>query len=338
MKIIYFYNEEWEKEYMGKALAEHEVVFYQGTIEEHASVSGPNAEVLSVFVNSKINSEVLARFPKLKYIATRSTGFDHIDLASTSGKGIVVSNVPTYGENTVAEFAFALILALSRKVPDAYDRVRREGNFSQNGLRGFDLLGKTLGVVGTGHIGRFSISIAKGFGMNVLAFDVKQDETYAKEAGFSYVSLDELLAGSDIVTLHAPYNEHTHHMLNHENMSQIKKGAYLINTARGGLVETNALVSALKDGTLAGAGLDVFEEEGYFINDDTSLLLAEHPEAERLKTILENQYLIDHPNVIMTPHNAFQTQEALERILQTTTENITAFANGAPANLVVIKK
>lgn len=337
MKLVYFYNEEWEKEYVAGKLSGFEVDFLQGTVQSHADYRNDDAEMLAVFVNSHVGAAEMDRFPKLKFIAARSTGFDNIDLPEAEKRGIVVSNVPTYGENTVAEFAFALLLALSRKIYDSYKRIEDTGSFSKDGLTGFDLKGKTIGVVGTGHIGLNSIAIAKGFGMNVIAFDVFRNEEQADKLGFSYVAFDDLLGKSDIITLHAPYNPHTHHMINKENVMKIKPGAYVINTARGGLIETDSLVWGLEKGIIAGAGLDVLEEEEY-TGDEVALLMQEHPKAEDLKVLLENHYLIDHPRVIITPHNAFNTREAITRILDTSIGNLGAFSDGNPVNIVPVKK
>ncbi len=332
MKIAYYYNEEWERGFVAERLIGHELVPIKGTVQDAETLPG-DTEVLSVFVNSSATADILAKFPSLKLIATRSTGYDHVDTAYAKEKGIAVAYVPTYGENTVAEFAFALLLALSRKICDAYDQVRTTGSFSQSELRGFDLKGKTIGIVGTGHIGMHAIQMARGFDMRVLAFDVKENKEVAEKLGFTYVSFDELLAQSDIVSLHAPYNEHTHHMLNRDSIKKIKRGSILINTARGGLVESEALVAALEDGTVVGAGLDVLEGEG-FMDNESALLANESPKLEDLKRAVANQYFIDHPRVIITPHNAYNTREAIERILTTTCENISAFASGKPINLI----
>jgi D-lactate dehydrogenase len=252
---------------------------------------------------------------------------------AAQARGILVANVPFYGENTVAEFAFALLLALSRRIIDADERVRETGTFSPKGLRGFDLAGKTIGVVGCGHIGMHAIKIANGFGMKVLGFDVHPDPEVARDNNFTYATLPELLAAADIITLHVPYNEHTHHLINSENIGTIKSGTYLINTSRGAVVETNALVAGLRSGVIAGAGLDVLEEEGE-LSDETAFLTQAHPREEELRIALQNHYLITHPRVIVTPHNAFNTTEALERILDTTVENIKHFTSGAPVNIV----
>lgn len=336
MKIHYFSGEGWEEQYVREKLPGEEIVFHKEPLNALPDLADAEATALCVFIDSPVGEAELERFPALKLVATRSTGFDHIDLAVAKARGVAVANVPFYGENTVAEFAFALLLALSRRVIDADERVRA-GAFSPQGLRGFDLAGKTIGVVGTGHIGAHMIRMAGGFGMKVLGFDAYPNQDLAHTLNFSYVSLDELLAASDIVTLHVPYNPHTHHLINKENVSKLKKGAYLINTARGAVVETDALVEALKSGTVAGAALDVLEEEGELVREE-ALLTSAHPNEAALKTTLENHYLINHPRVIVTPHLAFNTDEAVRRILDTTVENIRQFAAGSPVNLVSQKE
>lgn len=336
MKLIYFYNEEWEKEYIASRMSGWEIVFLDGSIQKHPEYRDEEADALAVFVNSKIGAEEMNRFPKLRFIAARSTGFDNIDLVEAKKRNIQVSNVPAYGENTVAEFAFALLLALSRKIYTAYKNIEINHSFSTQGLTGFDIKGKTLGVVGTGHIGLNMIRMAKGFEMKVIAFDPFPKNEVAQTLGFEYVSFDDLLAHSDIISLHAPYNEHTHHMIHRGNVEKIKRGTWLINTARGGLVETDALVYALEKGIISGAGLDVLEEEKN-TSDETALLLGEHPMEEELKLVLANHYLIRHKNVIITPHNAFNTREAIMRILDTSVKNLEAHATGNDENLVTIQ-
>ncbi|MBI2113097.1 MAG: hydroxyacid dehydrogenase, partial [Candidatus Wildermuthbacteria bacterium] len=190
----------------------------------------------------------MEKFPNLKLIATRSTGYDHIDINECKKRGVAVASVPGYGENTVAEFTFALILGLSKKIFEGYHRIKEQGKFDLTGLQGFDLKGKTLGVIGTGRIGKHVIKIAKGMDMNVVAFDVMEDKETAQKLGFQYLALDELLGQSDIITLHVPYMKETHYLVNKNNIRRIKKGAYIINTSRGGIIETEALVAALRDG------------------------------------------------------------------------------------------
>ena len=212
------------------------------------------------------------------------------------------------------------------------DQVKEREAFSLVNLRGMDLKDKTLGVIGVGKIGQEVIKIAKGFEMKIIATAPKTDETLSENLGFSYVSLEDLLKNSDIITIHCPYNSSTHHLINKINIGLIKKGAYLVNTARGGIVETEVLVQALKNGTLAGAGLDVLEEEGG-MKDELELLSKKNLSEEKLKTALYGHILINMPNVLITPHNAFNSKEALERIINTTIENIKGFVNKTPIHL-----
>ncbi|MEK9154634.1 MAG: hydroxyacid dehydrogenase [Patescibacteria group bacterium] len=323
-KIHFFEIEDWEADYVKKQLPGFELFFSKEKLNKDNLPQDKNADIISVFVGSEVKKEVIDSLPDLKLITTRSTGFDHIDLSIVKEKGIKTAYVPGYGDNTVAEFAFGLILSLSRKIYEAFDRLKESGQFSFDGLRGFDLNGKTIGVVGTGRIGKHSIKIAKGFGMNVLAYDAYPSEELSKELDFKYAPFEELLSQSDVITLHIPYSQSTHHIINSDSIKKIKKGAILINTARGGLVETEALVKALNDGILSGYGADVLEEEGV-IKDERAFLLYGHPEEHNLKTALANHVLIDTPNVIITPHNAFNTTEALQRILNTDVENIKSF-------------
>lgn len=325
MKIGFFEIEDWEIDYLKNSFgAGHQLFFTKDKLNKDALPQEKDFDVISVFVGSAVDKKVINSFPNLKLITTRSTGFDHIDSAAAKEKNIAVAYVPGYGDNTVAEFAFALILSLSRKIFEAYDRIKERGLFNFDGLRGFDLNGKTIGIVGTGRIGCYMVKIAKGFGMNVIAYDAFQKEELCEKLGFKYVSLDELLAQSDVISLHVPYLPSTHHLINSENISKIKKGALLINTSRGAVVETEAIVRGLNQGILGGVGLDVLEEEGA-IADERALLLYGHPEEHDLRTILANHVLIDMPNVIITPHTAFNTQEALQRILNTDIENIKSF-------------
>jgi len=332
MKIAFFETENWEQDYLKSKLKNFEAYFFSEPLTpENADLAG-NCQIISPFIYSKISRGVQDRLPNLKMIATRSTGFDHIDIEAAAARKAIVCNVPFYGENTVAEHTFAIILALSRKLFESLDRAK-SGDFSLEGLRGFDLMGKTLGIIGLGHIGLRVARIAKGFEMEVLAYDVEQDRKLAKKTGFKYVSFADLLKNSDIISLHVPLSAKTSHLINSGNIDLIKKGAYLINTARGGLVETESLLKALSNGTLAGAGLDVLEEE-CFIKEEAQLLSKEFPKTCDLKTALQNHILLKQKNVIVTPHNAFNSEEALRRILDTTVENIQAFAKGKPINLI----
>lgn len=312
-------------------LKRHALRFDERPAGEVAADELRGAEVLSVFIYSRVTAALLRKLPRLRLVATRSTGFDHVDLAACRRRKVAVANVPSYGENTVAEHTFALILALSRKVHQAYYRTSR-GDFSLEGLQGFDLKGKTLGVVGTGHIGMHAVRIAKGFAMEVIAYDPAPSQLAAEALGFGYVPFDELLARSDIISLHAPYNASTRHMIGEEALRKVKRGALLINTARGGLVDTEALTRALDQGALSGAGLDVLEGEE-LIKEERQILSHEFP-LERLKTLLQNHILINRENVVITPHIAFNSREAFLRILSTTVSNVQGFLAGSPRNLV----
>lgn len=335
-KIAYFQAEEWEKKYLEEQFKGDELEIYPDPLSADTLSQYPEIEdnnILSVFVQSQVDKKVLVKLPKLKFIATRSTGYDHIDLKECKKRGILVSNVPFYGENTVAEHAFALLLALSRKIVPSVEKTRRGVFMHSPLLRGFDLRDKVFGVIGTGHIGAYAIRMAHGFGMKVIAYDPFPNKKLAKELGFKYKkSLKELLSESDVISLHAPYFKATHHMINEKNIRFIKKGAVLINTARGGLVETKALHAALLDGTLAGAGLDVLEEEDVLQSQD-HLIYKEFLNGE-LKIALEDYRLLSMDNVLITPHNAFNTFEAVRRIVDTSLQNIKAFKKGKPVNLV----
>lgn len=333
MKIVIFEVEEWERPYFDHFAQGHEVLFEHQPLDEDTIAKYADAEVVSSFVFSDLGRPILEQMPRLQFVATRSTGFDHIDIAYCKERGIQVSNVPTYGENTVAEHVFALLLAISHKIPEAVNRTR-QGDFSQTGLQGFDLRGRTLGVIGTGNIGLKTIRIAKGFDMNVLAYDLSPDDAAAKECGFFYTSLTDLLSQSDIISLHVPGNKETHHMISDKEFAAMKDGAVLINTARGNVVDVKALLHALADGKVSAAGLDVLPEEPT-IREEAELLRSFFTRKHNLENLLADHILLHMKNVIITPHSAFNTKEAVQRILKTTVENIDGYFSGNPPNLVM---
>ncbi len=333
MKITFFEIRDREKELLLGMLSAHELSFYKEKLCAETLEKAKGADIISVFVDSEIQKETIDALPDVKLISTRSTGFDHIDVAYAKEKGITVASVPAYGANTVAEFAFALMLNLSRKISDANEQMKEHTSFDIPMLRGFDLFGKTIGVIGTGRIGKNAVRIAKGFGMKVLAADLHPDQAFAEEMGIGYVPLDMLLSASDIVTIHAPYNDTTYHLINKNNILLMKKGALLINTARGEIVETGALISALKREQLGGAALDVLEGERKLKEEAEFLAKGKGNEAD-FRILAENHMLIDMPNVIVTPHIAFFSVEAEGEIIKTTAENITAFISDAPVNIV----
>lgn len=338
MDITLFMSEPWEEKTVEEKLSGQSVTCLSHTLDATVMQTAKDAEVITSFVDFPLGEKELAAMPKLKMIATRSTGFDHIDLSACAKRGIIVSNVPFYGENTVAEYAMALLLSLTRKIHLSFERTRR-GDFSNEGLRGLDLKGRTMGIIGCGHIGQHTARMAKAFDMNVIGFDVKPNPEVANQCGFRYVDFDELLKQSDVISVHVPFIPQTYHLINMDNVEKIKKGCVLINTARGPVVDTTAIVHGLKKGIFAGVGLDVMEEERAMHHEKEELLASgyfDHDEVDRekVKTIIENHVLLTYDNVIIAGHNAANTQGAMERISQTTIENILAFIKGAPQNVV----
>ena len=333
MKIVVFESEEWEHGAFAELGRDHQVLFTETRLLGQPDDSYVNADVISTFIYSDLSAETLEKFANLRMVATRSTGFDHIDTDYCRQHGITVSNVPSYADRTVAEHVFALLLGISHRVPEAVDRTRK-GDFTQTGLQGFDLEGKTLGVIGTGTIGKAVIEIARGFRMNVIAFDTRPDEAATSTLGYRYVTMDELLASADIISLHVPGNKKTEHLISEEAFSRMKTGAVLINTSRGQVVDIQALLQALVTKKLAAAGLDVLPEEPA-IREESELLRYIFTRKHNLETLLADQILQHLHNVIITPHSAFNTREAVQRLLDTTAGNIIAFAAGKPQNVVV---
>jgi D-lactate dehydrogenase len=332
MKIAVFETEEWEHQACLRLQGEHVLVCTAEVLNESIAADHSDAEVVSPFVNSRLDAGVLARLPRLKLIATRSTGYDHIDLDYCRAHGITVCNVPDYGDSTVAEHVFALLLAISRHLIEAVQRTRR-GVFGQADLRGFELKGRRLGVIGTGRIGRRVIAIAKGFGMDVVAFDTAPDDAAARRLGFRYTGFGDVLAEADILTLHVPSSPATAHLISDREFAAMKPGAILINTARGNIVNTAALVRALTSGKIRAAGLDVLPQEP-LLRDEAEIFRGGQYSLAELHTLLASNVLLRFPNVLVTPHNAYNTEDAVHRIIETTLANIEAFARGNPQNVV----
>ena len=341
MKAAFFELEGWEIPVIERELPPHgiEVVkLEKRPLEKEDLKEIKEVEVLSVFIYSKITKEVIDALPNLKLITTRSTGFDHIDVDYASERGIAVCNVPDYGMETVAEYTLMLILSLLRKLRPTLERTCR-GIFDRSGLRGHDLEGKTVGVVGTGRIGSRLIKLLSGFDIDILAYDVKPKEELIEKFGVRYVPLEELLKNSDIVTLHVPYLPSTHHLINRENIKLLKKGSYLINTSRGSVVETEAVIWALKEGILEGVALDTFEGEEVWAEEELIIFRGEKDVSpEILKKALESFALAQFENVILTPHNAYNTHEAIMRILEKTLKNMISFKETGKCIYPVIKR
>jgi D-lactate dehydrogenase len=258
----------------------------------------------------RVTPELLARLPNLKLVVTRSAGYDHIDLEAAEQRGVAVCNVPDYGAHMIAEHAFGLLLAVARNIVTGNNRYKGERLFSDTGLQGIELYGKTLGLIGTGRIGLHSARIARGFGMRVVAHDLFENPSAAEELGFQYMPLEDLLAESDAVTLHVSLNEATHHLINAGRLAQMKTGAILVNTSRGGVVDTQALIAALRSGQVGGAGLDVLEDEREQYHDFGEL------------------------NVVVTPHLGWYTDGAVDRILAIALAAIEGFLRGERINRV----
>lgn len=344
--ILYFVETEpEEKDFFRNALPGHDV-----RIVSSLSEVGEDAEGLSTFIYATVDRHFIESHPRLRLIATRSTGYDHIDLEACRERDITVCNVPYYGNNTVAEHTMGLLLALARRLKETLTMGRNPG-FSFKDYRGFDLEGKTLGIVGTGHIGMYVIRMAKAFGMDILGYDIQRDEAQAAQLGFRYVPLDELLTTSDIISLHVPLFPSTYHLLNRERLAKTKRGVVILNTSRGALIDTEALIEALDSGHVAGAGLDVMEEEQMFHRETVHLLseqivqrlhediapgeIRTNERIGEIKRIIKYSDLVDRPNVLFTSHTAFNSVEAVGRINKTTVENITTFLNGSPQHRVL---
>jgi D-lactate dehydrogenase len=321
MKIAFFDTHGFEREIFKKQNLnfEHEITFFETRLTEATANVAHGYPCVCAFVNDKLNSktiEILAR-NGTKLIALRSAGYNHIDLVAADKLGLKVVRVPEYSPHAVAEHAVALILAMNRKIHRAYNRVR-EGNFSLDGLVGFDLYKKTVGVIGTGRIGSVFAKILLGFGCKVVAFD-KTQNSELMASGVEYVTLNDLLSNSDIISLHVPLNPETRHLIDDRALALMKVGVMLVNTGRGALIDTKALIKSLKSGHLGYAGLDVYEEEEGLFFENLSGQILQDDQLARLLTF---------PNVLLTSHQAFLTIEALTNIVNTTLENIRDFESG----------
>lgn len=324
LKIAMFDTHPYDRDHVGKAAEDKgfEVKYYDLRLGPDSAELVRGTDAVCVFVNDKLPKEVLETLAGagVKIIALRCAGFNNVDLGAAKDLGLKVVRVPAYSPYAVAEHAVGLLMALNRKLPKAWRRVR-ELNFSLDGLVGFDLHGRTAGIVGTGKIGKITAEIFQGFGMNVIAFDVYQDNAWAESRGIPYKSLDEVLAESDIISLHTPLTPETRHLINAESLEKCKDGVGIINVSRGALIDTKALIHALKTGKVGGVGLDVYEEEEGVFFEDLSWEGLQDDTLARLLTF---------PNVLITAHQAFLTVEALNEIARVTTENLERFDKGEP--------
>ncbi len=321
MKTAFFSTKTYDQEYFEKCNQDnlHELNFFETSLNEHTASLSSGFDAVCVFVNDTLDEQTIEKLSEngIKLIALRCAGFNNVDLKAAAANNIKIVRVPAYSPQAVAEHAVALILTLNRKTHKAYNRVR-ENNFSLERLVGFNLYGKTVGIIGTGIIGIAFAKIMLGFGCKVIAYDIKPSDEL-KDLGVAYEDLDQILSKSDIISLHCPLNDETHHLLDVEAFEKMKTGAMLINTGRGALIDTSAVVNALKNEKLGYLGIDVYEQEsGLFFKDHSETV---NKDDDFLK-------LLSFPNVLITGHQGFFTKEALEQIATVTLENLTDFEQG----------
>lgn len=321
MKTAVYSARRYDKTMLAQANADagHELRFLEDRLSRDTAILAKGCEAVCVFVNDTVDAEVLGILARqgTRLVATRSTGYNHVDAYAARELGIAVVRVTDYSPNSVAEFAVGLLLAVNRKIARASVRTR-EGNFDLDGLMGFDLYGKTVGVIGTGKIGTIFARIMAGFGCTLVGYD-RYPRPAFEALGGRYIGVDELLACSDVVSLHCPLLEETHHIVNAAALARVKRGCVLVNTSRGGLVDTEAAVQALKTGQLGGLAIDVYEQEASLFFQDLSSTIITDDVIQRL---------VSFPNVIVTGHQAFFTVEAIGQIMRTTIDSIGAFERG----------
>jgi len=320
MRVAVFSTQQYDREYLDKANESHELVYFESSLSLKAIKLAEGFDAVCVFVNDPITRDVVDALSALsiRLIVLRCAGFNNVDIEETVRNHITVLRVPAYSPNAVAEHAVALILTLNRKTHKAYNRVR-EGNFSIERLAGFDIAGKTTGIIGTGKIGATFAGIMKGFGSKIIAHDLYPNKELISE-GIEYLSLEEVFTRSDIISLHCPLTPETNQMINRNTLKLMKKGAMLINTSRGKLVDTEAVIDALKEGRLGYLGIDVYEQEEKLFFKDLSEIIITDDKISRLMTF---------PNVLVTAHQAYFTENALTQIARVTIQNITDFETGS---------
>ena len=321
MKIAFFSTQPYDREYFERYNDQHEIIFFEARLNEQTVKLATGCEAICAFVNDRLDAGIITALKDIgiKIIAQRCAGFNNVDIAAAHENGITVVRVPAYSPHAVAEHALALLMTLNRKTHKAYNRVR-EGNFSLDRLTVFDLYGKTVGIVGTGKIGQCFARIMQGLGCNVLAFDIIANKEM-ESLGVQYLPLLELLQQSDIISLHCPLTEQTKHLINEDTLRSMKDGAMLINTSRGALIDTKAVINSLKNGKLGYLGIDVYElEEKLFFHDLSESVITDDMLVR----------LLGFPNVLITSHQGFLTEEALTQIAQITLQNITDFAGQKP--------
>ena len=323
--IIFYDTKQFERVFFEKELFDKynlEFKEYELTPDNDSSYLEENAEIISVFTGSRLTSETLYKFKKLKLILTRSVGFSHIDMEYCNENHILVANTPHYGDYTVAEFSFGILLNLVRRICYGVNELKNGDLYPET--FGMELCDKTIGIIGTGSIGEKSVKIAKGFSMNVICYDIKENVEVEEKYGAKYVSLDTLCKLSDVIILHAPLTPNSYHLIDRDKISLMKEDVVIVNTARGELIDTEALYDALLDNKIKGAALDVLEYEETISNKRPG----ENINLKNLRTSLINSKLLNLPNVIVTPHIAYDTKESVNRILEMTLVNLYQYANG----------
>ncbi len=321
MRIAVFSARSYDRRFLSEVAEHvgHELTFLEPRLDRHTVALAEGFEAVCIFVNDTADAEIIAALAAggTRLLTLRSAGFNHVDLAAAEAHGITVTRVPAYSPYAVAEHTVALMLAVQRRLHRAYNRVR-EGNFALDGLLGFDLRNKRVGIVGTGNIGEIVARILRGFGCSLRAYDVVHNDT-VRDYGVRYVDLDTLFAECDVITLHCPLTPDTYHLIDADAIARMKPGVMIINTSRGALIDTRAVIEGLKDGRIGNLALDVYEEEGDLFFEDLSDRVIQDDVFSRLLTF---------PNVFITAHQAFFTEEALRNIAETTLGNVTAFAAG----------
>lgn len=324
VSIAFFDAKPYDREFFNATNSkgfQYNIRYFENRLNSNTVRLAEGSQVICAFVNDSLSTEVIERLKQfgIKLIALRCAGYNNVDLKAAY-QTINIVRVPEYSPYAVAEHAIALILSLNRKTHKAYYRTR-DGNFTIGGFLGFDMTGKTAGIIGTGKIGKIAAKILKGFDMKILAYDPYPDKDFAKTTGIEYVELDKLYAHSDVISLHCPLNHDTHHIINKGSLAKMKDGVMIVNTGRGGLIDTKALIDALKSGKVGSAGLDVYEEESeYFFEDFSTQVLSDDVLAR----------LLTFSNVLITSHQGFFTKEALSNIAQTTLQNIKDYFDDKP--------
>lgn len=320
MKVAFFDTKKFETAYFGGRTGPFEFSFFETRLNGSTVELAKGFDAVCIFVNDRLDEPVIRRLRELGVgMATlRCAGFNNVDLKAAEKHGLTVTRVPKYSPHAVAEFTVALMLSLNRKIHKAFHRVK-DFNFTLDGLIGFDMNGKTVGLLGTGEIGSVAAGILRGFGCRILAYDLKPSEKLIRECEVRYTGLDQLIRESDIVSLHLPLNDSTHHILDEKRISRLKPGAMIVNTGRGGLIDTKALIQGLKSGRIGSVALDVYEEEeNYFFRDFSDQIMNDDDLAR----------LLTFPNVLLTSHQAYLTDEALKNIAAVTLDNLLSFASG----------